>query len=55
MRHEEALLFYTYDGTAPLEGPRFVFHTALGDTGGGGEAAAPPRRSIECRCLVLFS
>ena len=34
MRHEEALLFYTYDGTAPLEGPRFVFHTALGDTGG---------------------
>ncbi|EOD24816.1 hypothetical protein EMIHUDRAFT_457706 [Emiliania huxleyi CCMP1516] len=22
MRHEEALLFYTYDGTAPLEGPR---------------------------------
>ena len=54
MRHEEALLFYTYDGTAPLA-PRFVFHTALGDTGGGGEAAAPPRRSIECRCLALFS
>ena len=44
---DEALLLYTYDGTASP--PRFVFHTAV-DTGRDG----PPRRSIEVRCLAIF-
>ena len=47
MRSDEALLLYTFDGTASP--PRFVFHSAV-DTGGGG----PPRKSIEVRCLAVF-
>ena len=58
MKHEEALLFYTYDGGEPaaLAAPRFVFHTAIGDTGDNSkeDESALPRRSIECRCLALF-
>ena len=41
--------FYTYDGSSGAA-PRFVFHTAFDD---GAAAEAPPRRSIECRCLVI--
>ena len=51
MTHEEALLFYTYDGSFETDTPRFVFHSAI-DTGAPEEA--PPRRSIECRCLAIF-
>ena len=51
MTHDEALLFYTYDDSFASSNPRFVFHTAI-DTGAGPDAL--PRRSIECRCLVLF-
>ena len=58
MTHDEALLFYTYDGTFQSAQPRFVFHTAI-DTGtgtgtGAGTGHAVPRKSIECRCLAIF-
>ena len=49
MTRDEALMFYTFDGTHSP--PRFVFHCAFDD---GHGAMAPPRKSIECRCLVLF-
>ena len=49
MTHEEALLFYTYDDSFQTANPRFVFHSAI-DTG----AKGAPRKSIECRCLVVF-
>jgi len=49
MTRDEALLFYTYDGT--YSPPRFVFHCAFDD---GRGSKAPPRQSIECRCLALF-
>ena len=48
MTKDEALLFYTFDGTHSP--PRFVFHCAFDD----GTTAPPPRKSIECRCLALF-
>lgn len=49
MTHDEALLFYTYDDSFQTANPRFVFHSAI-NTG----ATGPPRKSIECRCLVVF-
>ena len=53
MKADEALLFYTYDGSA--EPPRFVFHSAIdvqADAERGGSVR--PRRSIECRCLAVW-
>ena len=51
MTHDEALLFYTYDGSFQTDEPRFVFHTAIETATTGRE---PPRKSIECRCLAIF-
>ena len=50
MTRDEALVFYTYDGASSP--PRFVFHTAFADPTTPPDA--PPRKSIECRCLALF-
>ena len=53
MKADEALPFYTYDGSA--EPPRFVFHSAIdvqADAERGGSVR--PRRSIECRCLAVW-
>ena len=51
MRADEALLFFTFDGsTSPA---RFVFHSAI-DLDGAGAARPRPRRSIECRCLAVW-
>jgi len=50
MTRDEALLFYTFDGQCSP--PRFVFHTAFHND--AAPPNAPPRRSIECRCLALF-
>lgn len=52
MQHEEALLFYTYDGSFQTSKPRFVFHSAVTDPSSPPDA--PPRKSIECRCLAIF-
>lgn len=49
---DEALVFYTFDGTA-AGAPRFVFHTAF-DPPHDGPVPPPPRMSIEARCLAVF-
>mgnify|MGYP006102383885 CR=1 FL=1 len=48
---DEALIFYTFDGTIPGQ-PRFVFHTAFDPP--SPPQRPPPRISIEARILVVF-
>eukprot|EP00746_Dinoflagellata_sp_MGD_P022278 gnl/MRDRNA2_/MRDRNA2_152098_c0_seq1.p1 gnl/MRDRNA2_/MRDRNA2_152098_c0~~gnl/MRDRNA2_/MRDRNA2_152098_c0_seq1.p1 ORF type:complete len:317 (-),score=47.42 gnl/MRDRNA2_/MRDRNA2_152098_c0_seq1:78-1028(-) len=50
MTHDEALIFYTYDGASSPT--RFVFHTAFRPE--EIDEAALPRKSLECRCLAIF-
>ena len=48
---DEALLFKTFDSEADGRA-RFTIHTSFEDP--GAPADAPPRESIETRCLVFF-
>lgn len=56
MEADEALLFYTYDGSSAP--PRFVFHSAIDVQADDAKAeqgsSVRPRRSIECRCLAVW-
>ena len=51
----EALVFYGgFEASAPATAPpRFVFHTAIEPLDPPPRADAPPRRSIEARCVVV--
>lgn len=48
---DEALVFYTFDGTIPGK-PKFVFHTAFDPP--SPPQVPPPRISIEARVLAVF-
>ena len=50
MEKDECLVFKVYDKKE--DGPRFVFHTAFSDPSSPPDA--PPRKSIEVRCLAVF-
>merc|ERR1719197_2026002 len=50
MTKDECLLFKVYDKKA--DGPRFVFHTSFDDPRTPPDA--PPRKSIEARCIAFF-
>ena len=51
MTKDECLLFKVYDKKA--DGPRFVFHTSFDDPRTPPDA--PPRKSIEARCIAFFA
>ena len=51
MQMSEALVFKTFDSTTDGRA-RFTIHSSFEDP--GAPANAPPRESIETRCLVFF-
>ncbi len=51
MRKQEILLFMQYDSN-PMTKTRYAFHTAVRSPHAAPNA--PPRESIECRCIAFF-